>query len=215
MIKQLHLDIALRDDATFANYLGEASNIKVLNDPWLYVWGLPGTGRSHILQALCHHHEKSIYLESLCQYHPDILTGLESIDIICIDDIHEILADKEWEEALFHLMNSARDEGKQIILSGDKAAPQLGVVLPDLRSRLISATAVQTDDLSDEEKLEVMVARAQRRGYGFSLEVGRFLLARIDRDMRKLADILDKVEGETLSQGKTVTIPFIKKILNL
>jgi DnaA family protein len=213
--KQLHLDIALRDDATFANYLGQASNIIALKDPWLYVWGKSGTGRSHILQAMCHHNEKSIYLDSISQYHSDILNGLESMDMICIDDVHEVLGNAEWEESLFHLMNSVRDGGKQIVLSGNSAALQLEVALPDLRSRLVAATAVQTDDLSDEQKLEVMVARAHRRGYRLSLEVGRFVLARIDRDMRKLAAILDKVEGETLRQGKTVTIPFIKQILNI
>jgi len=215
LIKQLHLDFSLRDDATFINYVGEAAEILMQKNQWLYVWGKPGTGRSHLLQAVCHYKKNSIYLTSLKQHQSEILKGLESVDVICIDDIQEILEDSVWEEALFHLMNAVVDSGKQIILAGNKPASQLKVKLADLHSRLIAATAVETDNLSDSQKLVVLTNRAEAQGYRLSPEVGSFILSRSHRDMRKLMEILGSLEKETLSQGKIVTIPFVKQILKL
>lgn len=215
MIKQLHLDFSLKDDATFANYIGEAAEILMQKSKWLYVWGKPGTGRSHLLQAVCHHRNNSIYLTSLKHHRSEILKGLESVDVICIDDVHEILEDPQWEEALFHLMNAVADNDKQIIFSGNTPASRLKVKLPDLHSRLIAASAVETDNLSDGQKLEVLTNRAESQGYRLSPEVGNFILSRSHRDMRKLMEILDRLEKETLSQGKMVTIPFVKQTLNL
>jgi len=213
--KQLHLDFTLKDDATFANYIGRAAAILMQKNNWLYVWGEPGTGRSHLLQAVCHDNKNSIYLNSLKQHTADILNGLETVDVICIDDLHEILEDPAWEEALFHLMNSVLDNDKQIILSGNKPASQLKVKLVDLHSRLIAATAVETDNLSDDQKLEVLTSKAEGQSYRLSPEVGNFILSRSDRDMGKLMEILDRLGKETLSQGKMVTIPFVKQTLNL
>lgn len=215
MNKQLHLDFSLKDDATFANYVGDAAELLMQKNEWLYIWGKPGTGRSHLLQAVCHHKKNSIYLTSLKQLQAEILIGLETVDVICIDDIHEILEDPLWEESLFHLMNAVMDNGKQIILSGNKPATQLKVKLADLHSRLIAATAVETDNLSDDQKLAVLTNRAEAQGYRLSPEVGSFILSRSHRDMRELMKILDRLEKETLSQGKIVTIPFVKQTLNL
>ena len=216
---QLTLDIELRDDATFANYIGVAADklqqkFSSLVD-WTYVWGPPGSGRSHLLQACCHHYDASIYLCGLKGHKIDVLQGLESIDLICIDDVDEILGYDGWEEALFHLMNAVKDQGKRIILSSEQQASALPVKLPDLRSRLISATSIETIDLSDEEKLQVLTQRAHSRGFRLGEDVGRFILRRSSRDMRQLLDLLQRLELETLRQGKTVTIPFVKQTLRL
>ena len=215
MNKQLHLDISLRDDATFFNYVGSAPELLLKDSDWLFLWGNPGTGKSHLLQAICHQTENSIYLESLGQYQPDILGGLEAIDVVCIDDIQSVLGNAEWEESLFHLLNAIRDSHKKLIISADKPAKQLEVKLADLQSRLISASAIETDNLDDTQKLEVLMNRAHGRGYRLAPEVGLFILKRSSRDLRKLMDILDLIERETLRQGKTVSIPFVKQTLKL
>lgn len=57
------LGVGLRDDATFDSFL-PAANASLLEhlsrqpeadgEPFLYLWGAPGSGRSHLLQAACH-----------------------------------------------------------------------------------------------------------------------------------------------------------------
>ncbi|MCH8256886.1 MAG: hypothetical protein IIA75_03120 [Proteobacteria bacterium] len=51
MNSQLALNIRLRDDATFENYVGSAAAKIQGADRILYLWGLTGSGKSHLLAA--------------------------------------------------------------------------------------------------------------------------------------------------------------------
>jgi len=217
--RQLALNIELRDDATFSNYVGASADAVLqtflVSAPWTYIWGPPGSGRSHLLQACCHYKAASIYLSGLRTHEVGVFEGLESMSVICIDDVDEILCDAAWEEALFHLMNAVRDAGTRIILSGERQARALAVKLPDLKSRIVAAVPIEITDLSDDEKLTVLMQRAHNRGFRLGEDVGKFILSRSRRDMTRLLELLKILETETLRQGKTVTIPFVKKTLKL
>ena len=212
---QFALDLKLRDDATRSNYTGVAIEKLDLDEPWLYLWGLPGSGRTHLLQACCHDEPNSIYLDHLLKLDTEVLQGLEAMSLVCIDNIEQVLGDRNWEEALFHLMNAIKDSKGKLILAANAPASKTRVVLPDLKSRLLAATAVETDQLSDEDKLKVLMQRAHNRGFQLSEDVGRFILSRSGRDMRQLLDLLQRLELETLRQHKRVTIPFVKQTLSL
>ena len=63
------------------------------------------------------------------------LAGLEDVPLtgaLALDDA-DTVAD---EELLFHLLNTARDRGLRLLLSGRTAASRWPVRLPDLSSRL-------------------------------------------------------------------------------
>ena len=57
--------------------------------------------------------------------------------------------------------------------------------------------------------------KAHSRGFYLGEDVGRFILSRASRDMPRLLDLLERIELETLRQGKRVTIPFVKQSLGL
>ena len=215
MNKQLALDIRLGDDATFANYVGIASGLILQHCHWSFVWGASGSGRSHLLQACCHHYGSSIYLSNLSSLSPDVLNGLEAREMICIDDVEEVLSDGCWQEALLHLMNRVKDRQHRLIIAAGKPAQLLSVTLKDLHSRLIAARSIETDRLTDEQKLKVLMMRAKRRGFEITQEVGQFVLRHNARNMRDLVNLLDNLDEETLRQGKKVTIPFVKQIQDL
>ncbi len=74
---QLPLGVGLRDDATFANFHPGPSATLVAclkhqldesGEPFLYLWGSDGVGRSHLLQAACHaasdQDRRALYLHS-------------------------------------------------------------------------------------------------------------------------------------------------------
>jgi len=217
--RQLPLDIKLRDDATFANYVGEAAERLHKAGGFVYVWGRPGTGRSHLLEAACHearvHHQPAIYLSRLDRYDPEILRDLEHKELVCLDDVQKVVGNANWELALFHLINGIRDHRKRLILAANIRPGNLPVKLDDLRSRLLSAVSIETNHLSDEQKLEALQLRAENLGFELNDEVGRFILGRTDRRMSNLIDLLRRLEVETLAHQKKLTIPFVKQTLHL
>ncbi|MBD3646508.1 MAG: DnaA regulatory inactivator Hda, partial [Pseudomonadales bacterium] len=105
--RQLTLNIKLRDDATFSNYIGEAAERLRNGTPLVHVWGDEGSGRSHLLEAACHeaHNDgaSAIYIAGLDEHGSEILRDLESVELVCLDDIDRVLGDESWELALFHL----------------------------------------------------------------------------------------------------------------
>ena len=57
--------------------------------------------------------------------------------------------------------------------------------------------------------------RAKLRGFELSKEVGRFILKRLDRQMRTLFDMLDRLDHASIVAQRKLTIPFVKDILRL
>jgi len=219
MNKQLTLNIRLRDDATFGNFVGSAAGRIRYGAGLVFVFGAEGTGKSHLLQALCRSVNQaggtSIYLQNPGSHPPDILGSLDSFSLVCLDDIETSIGNEAWEIELFHLINSIVDGGSRLVISSNVPAASLQIQLPDLASRLRAAVAVETDSLTDTQKLEVLKIRANNRGFALNDEVARFILGRASRDMNHLVDLLSKLEAETLRLQKKLTIPFVKQTLQL
>ena len=228
---QLSLGVRLRDDATFANYypganavtLGYVEHACETEDQWmdslLYIWGNPGSGRSHLLQAACLRVEerggRALYLPlaDLAKYGTQLLDNVEFCDLVCLDDVEAVLGQPEWEEALFHAFNRLRDAGKQLLIAANAAPRKLPIKLPDLQSRLSLALVFQLHELSDDEKLRALQLRASRHGLRLSDDVGRFILARSVRSMTLLCDTLEQWDTASLQAQRKLTIPFLKEAL--
>lgn len=215
MVRQFTLDFKLSPDAVFANYIGDAADKIGQASTWQYLWGRKGSGRSHLLQAACQATPGSIYLSELQRLSPEVVRDLEAMPLVCLDDVDLILADPDWEQALFHLMNGVKDRGGRLLIAAELPANQQNIKLADLRSRLNAATPIETDQLSDSQKIRVLVQRAKHWGFDLSEDVGRFILSRSPRDMIELLELLKRLEMETLRQQKRVTIPFVKHTLHL
>jgi len=213
--QQLALDISLREDATFANYVGAAKHQLDHPGQLVYIWGARQTGRSHLLQACCQWVDDAIYLAGLEQLDAAILNRLDDRSLVCIDDVDQVIGQQAWEEGLFHLVNGLKDRGKRLLIAASQPPRLLAVQLPDLRSRLLAALVVETDTLLDEQKLLVLQQRANSRGFDLKDDVGQFIMSRSARDMSSLVNVLALLEVESLRQQKKVTIPFVKQTLNL
>lgn len=230
MNKQLPLAIQLNDDATFADFCWDENALLKAqlenmlqqgSERFLYLWGNEGSGKSHLLQACCKalsSDESAIYLPMalLKEAGPEILEGLESSDLVCIDDIDHMAKDALWEEALFHLYNRIRDNGhSRLILSGQKPLKALGIQLPDLLSRLSWGLVIEVHELSDEAKIKSLKDRALKRGFELSDPVGQFLLKRCARNMHDLYKHLNALDEASLSAQRKLTIPFVKSVLGV
>ncbi len=228
---QLPLGIRLRDDATFANYYAGANAAaqgyverachaqESWVDSFIWLWGKPGSGRSHLLQAACLRAEEQgmrvlyLPLQECLEYGPEMLDGVEYCDLVALDDVHLIAGRADWEQALFHAFNRLRDAGGRLLTSADRAPREVAIELPDLHSRFNLALVFHLQELDDEEKLRALQLRASRRGLFLSDEVGRFLLARLTRSMDALFAALELLDQASLQAQRKLTIPFVKDVL--
>ncbi|MER2890704.1 DnaA inactivator Hda, partial [Escherichia coli] len=108
------------------------------------------------------------------------------------------------------------ESGKtRLLITGDRPPRQLNLGLPDLASRLDWGQIYKLQPLSDEDKLQALQLRAKQRGFELPEDVGRFLLKRLDREMRTLFDTLDQLDRASITAQRKLTIPFVKDILKL
>lgn len=230
MNQQLALAIQLNDDATLTDFCWAGNPIlqqqllatlNHTNDRLLYLWGPPGSGKTHLLQACCQalsHHGSTMYLplSLLKEWGPKMLDDLEDQSLISIDDIEAIVCDAHWEEALFHLYNRVRDNEQTILIISAQAPPaNLGIRLPDLQSRLNWGLVMQLHELEDQDKITTLKLRARKRGFELSDSVVRFLMNRCARNMHDLHQLLDRLDEASLVAQRKITIPFVKHILGI
>ncbi len=224
---QLPLSIGLRDGASFANYFSGSNRevVQTLHDitdtkqQFVYIWGAPGTGKTHLLQAACRKVSAagatSAYLPlgQADQVSPEVLAGLEHLALVCIDDIQAIAAHPEWEAALFHFYNRVRETATPLIMSGNAAPRVVDLKLADLSSRLSWGLVLQLHALNEEEKIAALSLRAHGRGIELPDDVARFLLRRCPRDMPGLFELLQRLDLASLAAQRRLTIPFVRDLI--
>ncbi|MEM1153108.1 MAG: DnaA regulatory inactivator Hda [Pseudomonadota bacterium] len=226
--QQLPLPVQLNDDATFDNFLRHGANDTLVHalmlqaegagESMIFLSGGAGTGKSHLLQASCHHiGGDAIYLplRELAYYRPEeIFQGIETLKLICLDDVEQVLQKQDWELALFNLHNRAREHGSRLLIAGSCAPRMLAIDLPDLRSRLAWSVVFQLIDPSDTIKEAILKFRANRRGLELGDEVCRYIVTHTSRDLSALLALLEKLDHVSLSQQRGLSIPMVKAILS-
>ncbi len=225
---QLVLGVSLQDEAKFDNFLRSSANSQII-DPLqssdsaqqlVYLWGAPGSGRTHLLQALCHQQTEQgnsvLFLpgKERDQYGVEMLQGANTLSMVCIDDVDNLAGDPAWEAELFKTYNAVLETDTRLLVSASCPPQQLSVELPDLQSRLQSFLIFQLQEPDDEEQKDILCFRAEKRGIKLDSAVAEFIVMRSERSMPALMGILEKLDQISLEQGRRVTIPLVKEIMN-
>jgi DnaA-homolog protein len=197
-MQQLPLEISPSPEPEFDNYLagGNAEALasvrglaaRTLPEAIVYLWGEPGSGRSHLLRA----------------------ASRANPELVVADDVEAL--DAHAQRALFMSINSAR-EGRVAVLAAGCAPPAQLQLRDDLRTRLAWGLVYQLKALSEEDKAAHLRASAARRGLDLSEDVARYLLTRLPRDIASLNSVLDLLDRHSLAQQRHLTIPLVREAL--
>ncbi len=185
----------------------------------ILVWGDNGSGKSHLLQAACNRASRSrmtvCYLPAreIAGTSPQVLDGLEQLELVCIDDMDTLLKSVPWEEALFDLINRIRDAGKRLLLASSRSPENCDTSLPDLRSRLTWGPVFQLRELPDEDKIRAIQKRADLAGLELPDNVARYLLTHYPRALFDLFERMDRLDRASMAMQRRLTIPFVKSVL--
>jgi len=228
-MEQLPLGVRLRTTSSFQTFsAGEnAALIAALEArargprlPPLWLWGPAGSGRSHLLQASCaragEEGRRAGYLPLAEPWPgPDMLAGLETLDLVCLDDLDRIAAGPAWQRPLFALYNELLERGGNLIVSAACPPQALAIGLADLSSRLAAALVWQLRPLAEPEQSAALLARARALGVELGEETLQYLQRRLPRDFGVLCEALDRLDGAALAQQRRLTIPFVRAVLQL
>ncbi len=185
---------------------------------WVYLHGASGSGRSHLLLATC---QAATADGRRAQYLPlatisdqaAVLRGVAGSEVLALDDLDAIAGNREAEHALFDLYNRTHSDGGGLLFAANATPTQLGIELPDLRSRLGACTQFALKPLDDGERRAVLRAQAAARGIELDESVLDWLFSRYARDLGALLDLLDKLDQASLAAQRRITVPFLRSVL--
>ncbi|MEJ2760291.1 MAG: DnaA regulatory inactivator Hda [Gammaproteobacteria bacterium] len=184
------------------------------------LWGESGTGKSHLLQAMCTRIAgqggRSAYLPlgEHAALEPGMLQGLEQLHLVCMDDVHAVAGSDRWERAVFNLFNGLVEAGNTLVFSASVSPRGLPLDLPDLKSRLQSGLIFHLTPLPETARLGVLRQRARRRGFDLSDEVTAYIARRLARDTHSLFRFLDRLDEASLAAKRKLTVPFVRELLD-
>ena len=172
-----------------------------------YVYGGAGSGKSHLLSAICDSYLDvgktaiQVSLLELLDAPTEAITSLERFDLVALDDIEAISGVPHWQKAVFHLINYNNEEGGQLVFSSRVAPIELKLELPDLQSRLTQAVSVKVPNGSlYADRSTLVVSVLSRRGIHIDQQIIDYLLAHGPHQtsvlLQSLEQLIQLLKGE-------------------
>jgi DnaA family protein len=228
MAEQLPLNFEFRANQTFDEFFA-ADNLELVQHlqhcvagqgiAQIIIWGEAGLGKSHLLQACC----QQAYQQGLSAFYfafaaeplPDaaLLSGLDSFDVVCFDNIEYISGDPEWEPAFISFLNQHRVPACRLILASHFAPEQLPIRSSALKKHLWACLILQLQALSADDRLQALMFKAHKMGFDITPTVAQFLLHHNDQQLASLWLLLADLDRLSLAAKRKLTIPFLKTIL--
>jgi DnaA-homolog protein len=205
-MKQLLLDIQPAPPPSLENFV-VGQNAEVLDSlkqvvsgqsdvRFVYLWGPTGSGKSHLLQACA------------------MLAPKYELPLTTADDVDGYT--DEAQIALFNQFNHLRENtAAGVLIATGAASPMQMNLREDLATRLAWGLVYQLHPLTDEEKALALRNHARERGMNMPDEVVDYCLRYLRRDLPTLMATLDALDEWSLTTKKPVTVPMLRKLLQL
>ena len=218
-MQQLTLQLAPAPAPTFDSFFparnaAAVAQLRALaegNEHFVYVWGAPGSGKTHLLRSFASAAAAAGRRARYIAPGEDVHAEPDDAVIVC-DAVDKL--DMVGQLALFDLFNRFRSRGGSLLAAGDRAPMELPL-REDLRTRLGSGIIIRVEPLSDEEKQAALADHALSRGIALAPEVLDYILTRAVRDMGTQMAVIDALDRVSLERKRPITLPLVREVLPL
>ncbi len=225
--RQLALQIQINESASLNNFFVSKNNYKTIqilknilidsdNGTQIFIDDQGSNGKSYLLQAICNDfsnsNNSSIYIpiQEAINLDPSILEGVSELNLICIDDVDLINKRREWEIALFNLINECYEKDCLLLLSGSINKLE---AIPDLVSRIKKMEILRLEAINDDELLEASQAISKNLNIEISDKNLNYLINNSRRDIKTIFRTLSRLEKESLERKKSIGLNLIKEVI--
>ena len=144
----------------------------------------------------------------------DFMHFYQSIDVLIIDDVQFMCGKEKTQDAFFHIFNHLHQNGKQIILTADKAPVDIVGMEQRLLSRFKWGLAADLQSPELETRLAILKKKIKNDGIDIPYEVIEYIAYSITTNVRELEGSLISLLAQASLNRKEITIDLAKNMLD-
>ncbi len=237
------LDPQLNPRYTFENYCASDSNklaraigMAIANDPKLktynplFIFGPTGVGKTHLIQAIgirikqLRPETRVLYITSRLfesQYTTaansgkmnDFINFYQSIDVLIIDDIQDLIGKAKTQNAFFHIFNHLHQNQKQLILSSDCRPASMDGMEERLLSRFKWGMTAELERPDATLRRDVLCRKASQAGVELPEEVIDFITSNVTDSIRDLDGTLSSLVGHAAILNQEISMSLARRVV--
>ena len=242
-IRNVKIESQLNPTYTFDNFLEGDSNrlarnasIAVANKPGgtsfnpLLIFGGVGLGKTHLAHAIGvdikdKYPEKTVlyisaekftqqYIESVKKNNRnDFIHFYQIIDVLIIDDVQFLSGKSGTQDVFFHIFNHLHQNGKQVILTSDKAPVDMQDIEQRLLSRFKWGLSAELQNPDFETRVSIVKNKLYRDGVEMSEDIIEYLAKHITSNVRELEGAIISLIAQSSFNKKEITLTLAKEIV--
>lgn len=209
-----------REDFMIADCNHEAAATIDMWPNWPYfavcIYGPTGCGKTHLANvfaqkvAVTTNHPYRIPFIQAEHITREMAHDLfETSPQIVIEDLQNL----QNQEALFHLYNTFRDLGGNILFTAEQAPARINFSLPDLRSRMNIVPALEIKAPDDDLLLSLLVKLFADRQITPSPELLTYLLNNMQRSFSYARKLVEEIDNISLARKRAISINIAKEAI--
>ncbi len=242
-LKRSQIDPQLNPNNTFENFvegecnrLARSAGMAVAQKPGgtsfnpLVLYSNSGLGKTHLVQAIgnetkrAHPNKTVLYVSAEKFIHQfiehsrnneinDFINFYQLIDVLIIDDIHYFAPAIKSNDAFFSIFNHLHQNGKQLILTSDKAPKDLDGMQERLLSRFRWGLSADLQAPDFETRMAILEHKMRNDGLELPVEVVKYLAYNVQNNVREMEGALISLLAHSSLVKKEIDLDLAKKVL--
>ena len=243
-LKKINIESNLIPSHTFENFvegecnrLARASGFAVANKPGgtafnpLLIYGSVGLGKTHLAHAIGIEikdnfpNKTVLYVQSEKFAHQfidaiknhttnDFVHFYQMVDVLIIDDVQFFAGKERTQDVFFSIFNHLHQNGKQIVLTSDKAPVEMQGMEQRLLSRFKWGVSADLGSPDLETRIAILEKKMYASGIELPKEVVEYLAYSINTNVREIEGALNTLLAQASLNKKAITMDLAKQMVD-
>ena len=242
-IRNVKIESQLNPNYSFENFLEGDSNrlarsagLAVATKPGgtsfnpLLIFGGVGLGKTHLAHAIGvdikdKYPEKTVlyisaekftqqYIDAVKKNNRnDFIHFYQIIDVLIIDDVQFLSGKSGTQDVFFHIFNHLHQNGKQVILTSDKAPVDMQDIEQRLLSRFKWGLSAELQNPDFETRVSILKNKLYRDGVEMPEDIVEYVAKNIKSNVRELEGAIISLIAQSSFNKKEITIDLARTIV--
>lgn len=195
-----------------------------------FIYGPSGCGKTHLVNAIgqytkqLHPEMRVLYIPAHLFYvqfanatrnnqQPDFIKFYQTIDMLIIDDVHELSGKTSTQNAFFHIFNHLHLNNKQLIFTSDRRPAEITGLEDRLLTRFKWGLQAEIEKPDKALRRAVMLYKVKERKMNVPDSVVTYIADNVNESIRDIEGILNSINAFALVYNMPINMKVVDQIL--